>query len=467
MTTPDWIQDAVFYQIFPDRFANGDPGNDPPNVRPWGAKPTIWDFQGGDLRGIVQRLDYLVDLGINAIYLNPIFQATSNHRYNTTNYYMIDPKLGTQDDFKLLVDEVHRRGIRIVLDGVFNHCGRGFFAFADVLENELESPYRDWFHIKRFPLQAYTKGDARNYLGWYKLKSLPKFNTDNPEVRRYIFDIAKYWIEQGIDGWRLDVPNEIDDDEFWSEFRQIVKRANPAAYLVGEIWKVRPRWVGPNHFDGLMNYPLRDALLGLLKENKLDPAGFIKALDTLLAAYPRENTYAHYVPLGSHDTPRLATLLDGDRAKMKLFYLVLFSFPGAPAIYYGDEVGLQGKKDPDCRRAFPWDEIEWDQDLYSFIKKLIAFRHERIELRRGEVLTLQPDHPEVVGLARVFEQRSIVTLFNSTEKPVDVKVPLEGIGWSDDTSLQDLLSDTEAIVSESRLALNLAPLQGVMISTRD
>ncbi len=191
MSVPGWVADAVFYQIFPDRFANGDASNDPRGVQPWGAPPTIWGFQGGDLRGVLEHLDYLSDLGINALLFNPIFQASSNHRYNTTDYFRIDPRLGTQDDFRALLDAVHQRGMRMVLDGVFNHCGRGFFAFYDLLENESHSPYVDWFHVKRFPLHAYGAGEAENYLAWWKFKSLPKFNTGNPKVREYLLSVAR------------------------------------------------------------------------------------------------------------------------------------------------------------------------------------------------------------------------------------------------------------------------------------
>ena len=221
MSVPSWVQDAIFYQIFPDRFANGDTENDPPNLVRWGSPPTSWGFQGGDLKGIQQKFDYLLDLGINAIYLNPIFQSTSTHRYNTTDYFKIDSKLGTLDDFHSLVEHAHRNQVRVILDGVFNHCGRGFFAFNDILENQEYSPYRDWFHIKHFPVDAYSYGEATDYLGWWGMKSLPKFNTTNRWVRKYLLDVARYWIEHGADGWRLDVPNEINDDTFWSEFRDL------------------------------------------------------------------------------------------------------------------------------------------------------------------------------------------------------------------------------------------------------
>ncbi|MEW6651206.1 MAG: alpha-amylase family glycosyl hydrolase, partial [Chloroflexota bacterium] len=229
MQIPDWVKDAVFYQIFPDRFANGDLTNDPPNVQPWGEIPDAFHFQGGDLAGIEQRLDYLQDLGINALYLNPIFLSPSTHRYNTVDYYCIDPKLGSRQDFRRLLRRAHRKGMRIILDGVFNHCGRGFFAFNDLLENGSNSPYQDWFHIKKFPLHAYGPGKSSRYEAWWGYKSLPKFNTHAPAVRRYILDVARHWIDEGIDGWRLDVPNEIDDDTFWAEFRYAVKKGNPQA----------------------------------------------------------------------------------------------------------------------------------------------------------------------------------------------------------------------------------------------
>lgn len=390
MNIPDWVKDSVFYQIFPDRFANGDPTNDPPNVQEWGQPPDPIHFQGGDLAGIEQRLDYLQDLGVNAIYLNPIFLSPSTHRYNTVDYYRIDPKLGTVEEFRKLVKAVHQRGMRIILDGVFNHCGRGFFAFNDLLENGKDSPYLNWFHVHRFPLNAYSRGKAVNYEAWWGFKSLPKFNTSNPNVRQYILDVARYWIEEGIDGWRLDVPNEIDDDQFWAEFREVVKSANPNAYLVGEIWDVWPRWVNDTHFDGVMHYPLRAAILDVLRGG-ITAADFTSRLQQIEQAYGRDALFGMYLLLGSHDTERVKTLLNGNLEKLKLAYLLLFAFPGTPSIYYGDEIGLEGGKDPDCRRAFPWDESQWDHELRNWIKGLINTRHNTPVLRRGS-WTSEPYH---------------------------------------------------------------------------
>jgi glycosidase len=440
MTVPEWVQDAIFYQIFPDRFANGDPSNDPPNVQRWGAAPTTWGFQGGDFQGICDHFDYLVDLGINAIYLNPVFQATTNHRYNATDYYAIDPKLGTLADFRRFLDLAHHHGVRVVLDGVFNHCGRGFFAFNDILENQDHSPYLNWFHVKNFPVDAYGPGDAKDYLGWWGIKGLPKFNTGNPLVRKYLLDVARYWIDLGVDGWRLDVPNEIDDDDFWLSFRQVVKASNPDAYILGEIWTMDRRWVGDAHFDGLMNYPFRDAVLRLLQTGTLDIPHFMNKLEELILFYPPQNNHAMYVPLGSHDTERLMTKLENDLAKVRLALLLQFTFPGAPAVYYGDEIGLTGGKDPDCRAAFPWNESTWNRELRSWVKQLIELRKANSALRRGEFARLCADPANgCCAYLRTDDQQNILVLVNTNPEPRRQFLKPETIGVPNGTVLRSLI----------------------------
>lgn len=466
MDVPEWVFDAVFYQIFPDRFANGDPANDPPNVQPWGTPPTSWGFQGGDLQGVLQRMDYLQDLGINAIYLNPVFRSSSNHRYNVSDYYAIDPKLGSREEFHSLLDEVHRRGVRVVLDGVFNHCGRGFFAFNDVLENEAHSPYLDWFHIKRFPLNAYGPGDAENYVAWWKFKSLPKFNTDNPQVRRYLIDVARYWVEQGIDGWRLDVPNEIDDDAFWAELRSAVKSANPDAYLVGEIWDGDPRWVGPGHFDGLLNYPMREALLGYLVAGTLKASAFAGRVEALFTSVARENGLAHYSPLGSHDTERIRTLCGRNAASLRLAFLFQFFYPGAPGIYYGDEVGLEGGKDPDSRRAFPWEMSRWDQPLQGFVRQLIDLRHNAAALRRGDFLSLVADDATgVSAFARRHGAQVAILVLNPSGNRRTIRIPVKGTGLTSGQKVRAAIGSGDAVVADDRLEISLGAWDGVLLRT--
>lgn len=465
MSVPEWVQDAIFYQIFPDRFANGDPGNDPPNSVPWGSVPTSWGFQGGDLPGIQQRFDYLLDLGINAIYLNPIFKSTSTHRYNATDYYTIDPKLGTLDDFRNLINLAHRNQVRIILDGVFNHCGRGFFAFNDILENQEYSPYRNWFHVKRFPVDAYSWGEASDYLGWWGMKSLPKFNTGNPTTRKYLLGVARYWIEQGADGWRLDVPNEINDDSFWAEFRAEVKGANPDAYLVGEIWTPDKRWIGEGHFDGLMNYPIMDALSGLFATNNLDVRRFTEKVEGLLSFYPHENAYSMYNLLGSHDTERILTKMGNDLNKLRLAYLFLFAYPGAPAIYYGDEIGLVGGKDPGSRGAFIWEQAGWNQSLREFIKSLVGVRKQHVALRRGEYegVELSGNLP-CYAFARRSPEDQVLIIMNASATEVELNINLEKLGWEDGRQVKNLLTDEmEFTVADRSLGLRLPAWEGMWL----
>jgi cyclomaltodextrinase / maltogenic alpha-amylase / neopullulanase len=464
MTVPYWVEDAIFYQIFPDRFANGDTHNDPPNVQSWGSPPTSWGFQGGDLRGVIDKFDYILDLGVNAIYLNPIFLSTSNHRYNTVDYFKIDPRVGTLEDFHALLETAHSNNVRVILDGVFNHCGRGFFGFNDVLENQDHSSYRDWFHVNKFPVDAYSPGKAEDFKAWWGFKSLPKFNTNNQAVRRYLLNVARYWIDQGSDGWRLDVPNEIDDDSFWLEFREAVKLINRDAYLVGEIWTVEPRWVGPNHFDGLMNYPLRDAVLDFLNGGFITAAGFADQVEGILKRYPRENAYAMYSTLGSHDTERIYTRLNGDLNKLKLAYSFIFAYPGAPAVYYGDEIGMTGGKDPECRAAFNWNQETWLEELRGWLRTLISLRKRYVALRRGTYRrVLADDRRNVYAFARTLGDEAILVVINASAAQRHLRLPVKELGWKDGLILHNLLGFEEYIVSGDNLVVSVPPWGSVWI----
>jgi neopullulanase len=366
MTTPKWVKDAVFYQIFPDRFAKSDrnpSGNLP--FEDWDSPPTVHGFKGGDLYGVIEKLDYLQELGITAIYFNPVFASASNHRYHTYDYYNVDPLLGGNEALKKLIREAHKREIRIVLDGVFNHASRGFWQFHHVLECGEGSPYHDWFffdperlngkkHWGAYPgthelrsLQHEDSVTAIGYRGWWNLPALPKFNTNTPAVREFLFDVAEYWVKFGIDGWRLDVPAEIDDDEFWREFRSRVRAINPEAYIVGEIWHEAQRWLRGDQFDAVMNYPVTALSLSFfaahhLNYNAIRQAGGIKdrihpinaydaanETDRLLHLYPHDITYAQLNLLDSHDMPRFLTCASGDKDSLKLAWLFMFTIPGA------------------------------------------------------------------------------------------------------------------------------------------
>ncbi|MGC8959699.1 MAG: glycoside hydrolase family 13 protein [Chloroflexia bacterium] len=462
---PTWIQDAVFYQIFPDRFRNGDPGNDPPNVHPWGSPPTPRTFFGGDLAGVIEKFDYLLDLGVNALYFNPIFISSSTHRYNTYDYFRIDPRLGDLGTFRRLLRLAHRNGVRVILDGVFNHCGRGFFPFHDLLENGPDSPYRDWFYIQGFPLHAYEETLPPNYLCWWNLRSLPKLNVSNPEVRRLIFSVARYWLKQGADGWRLDVPNEIDDDAFWREFRQVVKKTSPEAYIVGEIWTDGRRWLQGDQFDGITNYELRTVLLEWLVEGRYRALALAHRLQALLSKYRPETVRAQLNVLGSHDTPRLLTVARGDLTTVKLLWLLVMTWPGAPCIYYGDEIGMTGGPDPDCRRCFPWDEREWNHELRDYIRRLIAWRKALPALRRGEThILLAHPRQNLYAHGRGKGNEAAVMALNACDAPRTFDIPLEGMEVPAGLVLVDLFGGRRYPVRNGRLeAVSLPPRSGTLL----
>lgn len=468
MSVPLWVRDTIFYQIFPDRFCNGDTSNDPENVQKWGSKPTIVDFQGGDLAGISEKMDYLLDLGINAIYLNPIFLSTSTHRYDTVDYFQIDYKLGDKEDFSRLIEKAHQNNIRVILDGVFNHTGRGFFAFNDILDNGAHSPYRNWYHIHKFPVDAYSPGDAVDYDGWWRYKSLPKLNTDHKPVRDYLFRVGEYWINEGIDGWRLDVPNEIDDDEFWGEFRYRVKRINPEAWIMGEIWEADPRWLDDSHFDSLMNYPLRDVIIGFL--NQTLPVAQVKLkIDQLLKLYPQENVYAMYNLLGSHDTERIFTVLKEDLRLVKMAFLFVFSFPGAPAIYYGDEIGITGSKDPDCRKAFLWEPTAWNEDLRNWVNNLIQVRKAFPALREGTLIHLNTDQAKkIYGFIRILDKQIFISVFNIDSAFVDFELDGRELPLTPGHWLSNLLGSEKFVVQANNLVhLSLPPKTAFLLTVTE
>ncbi|MBW2527592.1 MAG: glycoside hydrolase family 13 protein [Deltaproteobacteria bacterium] len=406
---PAWVRDAIFYQIFPDRFARSSRVPKLRGLEPWGAPPKGHGYQGGDLLGIVERLDWLSDLGVDALYLNPIFQSGSNHRYHTFDYHAVDPMLGGNAALDELLAAAHQRGMRVVLDGVFNHASRGFFPFHDVLENGAASPYVDWFHIQRFPLRPYSKSRPAGYGAWWNLRALPKINTDHPEAREYLMQVGERWARAGIDGWRLDVPEEITTEGFWEEFRERMRAIRSDLYLVGEIWHDALDWIGDgSRFDGTMNYPFASAAIAFAVGERLDRTqqvdnpdyavwpptdgtGYRTRIDDLLGRYPLEATLSNLNLLDSHDTARLMTLASRDVDSVVLTLVLLLSFPGAPCIYYGTEIGLEGGRDPDCRRAFPWEhEEQWNRRLLETVGQLARLRRRHPALRSGDYQSIWP-----------------------------------------------------------------------------
>jgi glycosidase len=463
-TTPEWARHAVFYQIFPERFANGDPANDPENVQSWGTPPTQQNYMGGDLQGIIDHLDYLTDLGITALYLNPIFQATSNHKYNTFDYFMIDPHFGDMATFRRLIAAAHARGIRVVLDGVFNHCGRGFYAFHDLLENGSYSPYVKWFYVDRFPIYPYENERPAGYKTWWDYRSLPKFNTAHPPVRRYLLNVARYWIAQGADGWRLDVPNEIDDHQFWREFRQVVKDANPDAYIVGEIWHDATPWLDGTQFDAVMNYMFRDLCRDFFAHDSFRADAFGAGIDHLLQLYPRAVNEVQLNLLGSHDTTRFLTEAGGNSVRLRLATLFQLTFPGAPCIYYGDEIGLEGGGDPLCRGCFPWQQARWNGELREWVRRCIALRHAHPALRTGEYRSLLGRSTvNVYAYARWDAHERLIMALNNRDITRTMDLPTTGLPISDGSEFQDLLSGERYAVRAGHVERVRIPKRGGVV----
>lgn len=465
-TTPEWVKHAIFYQIFPERFANGDPTNDSEGVQPWGTPPAVHNFMGGDLRGVINNLNHLQNLGITAIYLNPIFFATSNHKYNTTDYFRIDPRFGTLETFHELIEQAHQRGIRIILDAVFNHCGRGFFAFQDILENGSHSPYLKWFNISQLPINPYDERAPSGYATWWDYRSLPKFNTDHLPVRRYLLDVARYWIEQGVDGWRLDVPNEIADHSFWREFRQVVKAANPEAYIVGEIWQDGTPWLDGTQFDAVMNYLFRDLCRDFFARETITQDVFAQGVEELLRRYPLEVTQAQLNLFSSHDTPRFLTEAGGNLRHLTPAIIFQMTFPGAPCIYYGDEIGMAGAGDPECRGCFPWQEALWNKSLLSLFQRTIAIRKDHPALRTGQFRTIFSRADLPYTYARWNEDELLLVALNRRDQPRTLDLPLDHLPPPKQEVMRDLLSDEVFSVRGHRVeAVRIPARSGVILAT--
>lgn len=427
---PAWAKDAIFYQIFLDRFANGDPSNDPEVTEPWGNNPTTLNHFGGDLKGVMDHLDYLVDLGINAIYFTPLFESTSNHKYNTIDYKKVDPHFGTNELLKELVEKCHERGIRVMLDAVFNHCSDQFPPFQDVLKNGKNSPYANWFHVHEFPLSF--KGNVPTYDTFGFFGDMPKFNTANPEVKKYLLDVAQYWIQEiKMDGWRLDVANEIDH-QFWRSFRKVVKEANPEAYIVGEVWNDSIMWLLGDQFDSVMNYPFSNKVLEFFAPGIMDGFSFANSMGSLLMRYPQQANEVVFNLLCSHDTGRAINRVGEDRRRLKLAVVFLLTYMGTPCIFYGDEVGLRGVNDPDCRKCMEWDPKRRDNELYDFYKLLINLRKKHKALREGRFRFLKADPGDRrIIYERIDQDIHFMIWMNNQDEITTLTHPCETDDWKD------------------------------------
>ncbi|HKZ18687.1 MAG TPA: glycoside hydrolase family 13 protein [Acidimicrobiia bacterium] len=451
---PHWIRGAVIYQIFPDRFANGDPSNDPADVDPWGSPPHHRSFQGGDLAGIRQHLDYLADLGVDVIYLNPVFLSPSNHRYDAVDFEQVDPVLGGNAALSSLVESAHDRRMRIVVDASFNHCHPRFFAFQDLVEKGESSSYRNWFIVDDWPVRIKVRAPLRGwraewlpiwagqagieldylddpgpaieptYEAWYGVPTMPRVNLADPGARAYMLEIGRRWISEfGIDGWRLDVARYVDPD-FWIDFRQEVRKEDPETYLLAEVFGDAGDWLQGDRFDATMNYTFRDICLRFLARDEADARETSDALTHLWALYSWPVTLANQNLLGSHDTVRFLTAAGDEIWRLELATLLQLTFPGAPGIYYGDEIGMTGKSDPDCRRAFDWTRDPLRHPVAQVISSLTALRRHHSVLVEGEWRPL-PSRGEVLAFTRHQRRKSLAVLINRGGR---TRYPLSGAG---------------------------------------
>ena len=468
-TVPAWVEKSVIYHIFPDRFANGDKSNDPKNVAPWGSKPAYYNFFGGDIAGVEQHLGYLKDLGVSTIFFNPIFKGPSNHRYETTDYFQVDPVFGTNAEFKKLTSDLHKAGMRTILDGVFNHTAVSFAPFADVVKNGAASKFVNWYTFREFPVHV---GNPPNYVAWYNYPSMPKLNYSNPETREFMLSVPKYW-EQivGIDGWRLDAANEVVHD-YWQDFRRIVKNTNSQAWIVGEVWGDGSPWLQGDQWDSVMNYPFREAVVGFVGKQ-----GNGKASDLMNRLMSNYGRYAPQVSrnlmnlVGSHDTPRIRTVCGGDKSLVKVAAAIQFTWVGTPSIYYGDEIGMEGDRDPDNRRCMDWETATPDNDLLKTYQKLIHLRNTDPVLQSGDpVPLLADDAKQVISFARVLDNRADVIAINRSDREQVVDVHLKGVPALSKEAINhdfyDAFGGNLIAPTDSTLHLRLAPRSAAILVPR-
>ncbi len=369
MKPVSWMDTATFYQIFVDRFRLGDAQKDRSYINlTWGELPDSKSFAGGDLKGIAEKLDYLHGLGINALYLTPIFRSVSNHKYDIGDYYRIDPQFGTEADLKRLIEKAHSLGIKVMLDAVFNHCSETLSQFRDVLKNGRRSKYYNWFII--------TNDEPLQYECFAACEYMPKFNTSNPEVCEFLIGIATYWIKEfDIDGWRLDVSDEVSHD-FWRQLRKAVKAVKPDCVLIGENWHDANGYLRGDQFDSIMNYAFTKACLDFYAFGTFGVQGFADKLNEILMRNTDTVNRMMLNLLDTHDTDRFLTRVKGDRGKLMSALALTYFFPGAPCIYYGTENAMEGGYDPDCRRTFDWSKEHEENEVKTLIKALTALKYD-------------------------------------------------------------------------------------------
>lgn len=420
--TPEWAKGRVYYQIFPDRFRNGDPHNDPKGTYNWygphNQSSLGSSFYGGDLQGVIDSVDYLEYLGVEAIYFNPIFEALSTHKYDTKNYLKIDPSFGDEEIFLDMLDILHESNIKVILDGVFNHTGTEFFAMQENFAKQEESRYLDWYYIKSFPIRKSTS----SYEGWHGYADLPQLNNNNPKVKAYINHVIGKWMSLGIDGWRLDAVDQLPVS-YWASLYENFKNIDENTFIVGEFWRDATSYFEDPAFDSVMNYIFRDAVISYARGGSAN--NFVKTTNAYLDKYPPQVLHSLWNLLGSHDTERILTALDENVDKMKLAAVLHITFIGSPLIYYGDEIGMTGTTDPFCRVPFYWDEDMWNMNIFDLYQALIQLRKDSLAIRQGDYNVLY-SKGNVLIYERSYKSEKVIVALNSKNASVNVNYELDG-----------------------------------------
>lgn len=414
---PGWAKNKVIYQIFPSRFATD---KEVPKEIWYQASISHKADLKGSLRGVIRHLDYLKRLGVDVIYMTPVFRSNSSHKYNISDYYQIDPSFGTKDDLKELVQEAHKLGMYVILDGVFNHTATDFFAFQDVMEKKEKSRYLDWYYIHEFPL-VMERGNKPNYKTFSYAAFMPKLNLQNKETADFVIDVASYWIREcDIDGWRLDVADEVSH-AFWKRFRREIKAVKKDVLIVGEIWHFAGDFLEGDEWDSVMNYPFYHAVSDLVAAGTIQASAFLGNLNFLKGNLNRALEGYLWNFLDTHDTARFLRSVGNDARKQKLAAALQLLLPGMPMIYYGDEVGMDGGPDPDCRRGMLWDEDRQDKEMFRYYQRLIQIRHEYPVLTEGGIAKqYAKDEEGLIYMERAWKGQRMVLVFHLQKGSVEL-----------------------------------------------
>lgn len=453
---PTWVQDSVIYQIFPDRFENGSKANDPKELTPWEGKPEYFNRFGGDFAGVQKRASYLKNLGVDTIYFNPIFKSPSNHRYDADSYLVVDPQLGTNQEYIALTKNLKKQGIGVVLDFAFNHTSVNADQFLDLRKKGANSKFKDWYFPKSFPIQV---KENPNYEAWYGFSSMPKLNVLNPETKEHLLNVAKFWITQSeLSGMRLDVANEVDS-RFWREMRPFVKGLKRDLWICGEIWTDGNQWLQGDQFDSVMNYQFRDPMLKFVAKGTMNADAFRERMMSVYYSYPSQVSKNMMNLLSSHDVPRFITECGGDAELAKIGAAVQFTWAGAPNIYYGEELGMEGGKDPDNRRGMSWSKANNSNSMLSYYKTLIATRKRVSSLRNGEPeFVFSSNDAQSVAFTRSNNRDAAITAINRSdrEQTISFIVP-KSVQAHSRKGLIDIFSGSRYAVSDRPIKIVLKP----------